>query len=176
MALARRCVLGLTLLAVGTAVSCVGDSFVDYEVVNNTDEELLTWATTHGCDDSPGYREDYLETEMVPAHSRFHYSKSSFGSLKCAWVTTVDRHVIIADHRTYHDATFAVDEPVAVRSAPIPGLDQLPERSLWENLDPRGGPPLYWIVLFLAGSGIIASGFLTARALLRSIKRAGALA
>ena len=76
------------------ASACVGDNFAQYDVVNDTDQDLLTWATTFDCGDEPGHKEDYLDAEVVPRRSTYHYGQANFEPLQCAYVATLDRRVM----------------------------------------------------------------------------------
>ena len=149
--------------------ACVGDSFAEYDVVNNTDQDLLTWATVHDCDDGPGHKEDYLDAEVVTARSTHHYGQANFGSLHCAWVATTDRQIVLADERTNHGATFTVNEPLQTTGEHIPELDQLPDKTLWEKWDPRGAPPLYWGFIISLLGGTLTGIFFVTRAVVRLV-------
>ena len=164
-----RWVSGLVWIAAFTTAAllsgCVGDSFAEYTVVNDTDQDLLTWATTHGCDAGVGNKEDYTDAELVPRHSTFHYGKANFETLRCTYVATIDRRIVLTDERTNHGATFTITEPVSPHGGPVPEADQLPGRTWPDNFPWRS--PLLWAVAALFAAGILTFVSLSALAVFR---------
>jgi len=160
----RIALFALIVVATSMFVSSC-DNFVEYTVVNDTDQDLLTWASTRDCGAGVGKKEDYTETEVVPRRSTYHYGHSNFEPLQCAHVATIDRRLVLSDDRTNHGATFTITEPVSPQGDPIPERNQLPGRKPWHGF--RNGPPIYWALTALLAAGVLWALFLSARALFR---------
>jgi hypothetical protein len=66
--------VALGLLALATAC----DSFAAYTVINETDEELITWPLLDHCDVLVGHDGDYLDEDAVMPRSTHDYSLISW--------------------------------------------------------------------------------------------------
>jgi hypothetical protein len=169
---ARIIMVLAALLTIGALLSAC-ESFVQYTVVNNTGEDLVTWPGTHSCDAAVGTRDDYLASEVVHAHERHDYFANvgaSGPNMSCVYVATADRRVVDAEPYVF-DGVFTVNEPLNAGTV-FPDRNDLPHKSYVDKL--RDMTPQGWAmfvfgtisaVAVLAGIGV--AGF----QLVRSIRR-----
>jgi hypothetical protein len=119
----------LALLALVTAC----DSFAEYTLINETDEELITWPLLHHCDTLVGHDGDYLDEDVVMPHGRLDYSYISwFPEPECVQVATKDRRVILSEPYEY-GGTYTVREPIQPLTTPIPKESDLPRKPFTES-------------------------------------------
>jgi hypothetical protein len=122
-------VLGLLVLL----TAC--DDFIGYTVINETDEELITWPLEDDCDVVVGHRGDYLDEKVVKPHETYDYSKIT-GPVdpKCVQVATKDRRLVLSE--PYEEGgTYTVTEPLQPFSDPIPKKGDLPREPLSESFE-----------------------------------------
>jgi hypothetical protein len=155
--------LVITALALAVVLTAC-DAFAEYTVINQTDEELLTWPLLEDCSVVVGKENDYLHEEVVRPHDRHTYFDAYSPALpepRCVQVATMDRQLVLAERYEY-GATYTVTEPVRPFGEPIPERGDLPGQSLGEFFGET--PPFYLATLglgILFGLGVIA-GFLFA--------------
>ena len=126
-------IAALSLLALLTAC----DWFAEYTVVNETDQELITWALLDDCDELVGHREDYLHEDVVVPHDTLDYfwitgTFPPFHKPECVQVATKDRRVIFS--APYENgSTYTVREPLQPLAGPIPKQGDLPRQPFGER-------------------------------------------
>ena len=120
--------LGLFLLGMFVAgLSSLGDWFINYTVINNADQPLLTWHKDGACSRPIGHRYDYSDAQIVPAGQQldYHYTAGP-GEDGCIQVTTVDRRLVMSV--PYKDnAIVVVPSPVPAPGQTIPAPGDLPK-------------------------------------------------
>ena len=127
-------IAALGLLALLTAC----DWFAEYTVVNETDQELITWPLLDHCDALVGHREDYLHEDVVMPHRRLDYFwingpfPGPFAEPKCVQVATKDRRLILSAPYE-HGGTYTVREPLQPLTTPIPKRGDLPREPFGER-------------------------------------------
>ena len=138
-------IVALSLLVLLTAC----DWFAEYTVVNETDQELITWALLDDCDELVGHREDYLHEKVVCPHDTLDYFWISgtfppFPEPDCIQVATKDRRVVFS--APYENgATYTIREPLQPLAGPIPKQGDLPHEPFGERFS--DGPFLTaWMV------------------------------
>lgn len=152
------------------------DSFVSYTVVNNTDQELLTWHMSVDCSELIGHRYDYALEERVPPGKRIVYGDAISGASKkgCIQVATTDRRLVFVQRYTL-DAVVVISEPLAPISDPVPPIEELPAGDWDVKAFIEETPPLLLgtSVLFGIGTfGMLAAGLVAiGRPLYRSVLR-----
>jgi hypothetical protein len=103
----------------------MGDPFVGYTVVNDTNRKLLTWLHIRDCSKLIGYKGEYSDAERIAPGGVVNYFQVGFRD-GCVQVATLDRRVIVAqDYRT--DLVIRVKEPVTFLTEPVPPEDKLPK-------------------------------------------------
>lgn len=113
------------------------DWFAEYTVVNETDQELITWALLDDCDKPVGHREDYLHEKVVCPHDTLDYfwitgTFPPFHKPGCVQVATKDRRIIFS--APYENgATYTVREPLQPLAGPIPKQGDLPHQPFGER-------------------------------------------
>jgi hypothetical protein len=147
---------GLVLLCLvgGASVLAACDFFVDYTVINQTDEDLLTFGLYAPCDATQKYRDDYMGPERVPARGSYRYDGVTGDDVKCAQVTTLDRRLVLSA-KPGLGSVYVIREPLNASNTPEPEPGSLPRRSRWQEF--RGSPPIVKL-----GVGFVAFAFLTA--------------
>jgi hypothetical protein len=177
--------LALAIAAVGLlALLTACDWFAEYTVINETDQELITWPLLHHCDVLVGQRGDYLDEDVVMPHSTHDYSYISgqFPEPECVQVATKDRRLVLSEPYEY-GATYRIREPLQPLSTPIPKESDLPRKPFTETF--MDAPQTWSFVLTVwAGMsvGVVTGTLLGTRALYHrfqakaSIIRGGALA
>ena len=132
------------LLAIGLT-AC--DNFAEYTVINETDEELLTWPLLEGCGDSPAQEEDYLHTDTIEPHQTHHYFDAYSPAIPepgCVQVATMDRRLVLSEPYEY-GGTYRISKPLRPFGNPVPNPDDLPHESWRESL--RETHPFYIALL-----------------------------
>src|SRR5438132_31516 len=87
--------------AAGMAVMSSGDpGVVQYTIVNNTNQDLVTWGRVTRCDAPVRWRDESLATELVAAHSTYHYARSTFDNIKCVQAATIDGRLVFSKPKT----------------------------------------------------------------------------
>jgi hypothetical protein len=114
----------------GLSAAC--DWWVDYTVVNETGQELVTFGLYAPCHTRAKYRDDYLGAEHVASHSSYRYEGRTGANVECAKVTTLDRQVVIEEAPTM-GAIFQIREPLALTKGSEPDPGSLPRRTPWQN-------------------------------------------
>ena len=156
---AKLAALGITALALAVVLTAC-DAFAEYTVINQTDEELLTWPLLEDCSVVVGKENDYLHVEVVEPHERHTYFDAYSPALPepgCVQVATMDRQLVLAERYEY-GATYTVTEPVRPFGQPIPEPGDLPGQSVGEFFGET--PPVYLAMLglgILFGLGVIAA-------------------
>jgi len=133
---AKRVALAIAALGV-LALLTACDWFAEYTVVNETDQELITWALLDNCDKSVGHREDYLHEKVLCPHDTLDYfwitgTFPPFHEPDCIQVATKDRRVVLSAPYE-HGATYTVKEPLQPLTAPIPKQSDLPREPFGER-------------------------------------------
>lgn len=147
----KLAVLVITALALAVVLTAC-DNFAEYTVINQTDEELLTWPLLEDCSVVVGNEDDYLDAEVVKPHERHTYFDAYSPALPeptCVQVATMDRQLVLAE-RYESGATYTVTEPLRPFGEPIPEPGDLPGQSFGEFFGET--PPVY---LAMLGLGII---------------------
>ena len=127
-------IAALGLLALLTAC----DWFAEYTVVNETDQELITWPLLDHCDALVGHREDYLHEDVVMPHDTLDYFwingpfPDPFADPECVQVATKDRRVVLSAPYE-HGATYTVREPLRTLTDPVPKQGDLPREPFGER-------------------------------------------
>jgi len=153
----KRAALALAVLGLLPLLTAC-DWFAEYAVVNETDQELVTWALLHHCDALVGHREDYLHEQVVEPHDTFDYLSMSgafppFSDPECVQVATKDRRVILSAPYE-HGATYTVREPLRTLTGPVPKQGDLPREPFGE----RFSDSPFLTVLMLASPFAIVLG------------------
>lgn len=149
---------GFITVCFGSFVS-LGHSEISYSVVNNTEEDLLTWGMKGDCSEIGDRRDDYLFEELVPAGSTVEYWDYGPGlSADCIHITTLERQLVrVSEYRL--GVVIAVDEPVANEGEVVPLQQELPGRTakeLWIT-DTRLPYRLMQVGAILFGVGILGA-------------------
>jgi len=123
-------IAALGLLALLTACDWVAE----YTVINETDQELITWPLLHHCDMLVGHRGDYLDQDTVMPHSTLDYSwiGGPHPDPECVQVATKDRRIVLSEPYEY-GGTYTVTEPLQPLTTPIPKEKDLPRKPFTED-------------------------------------------
>ncbi len=122
----RAAVLATVVLALATT-AC--DTFLDYTVVNETNQSLLTWPIYHANCDTAEARQQ-LDVAQIGPYETFDYSSATRADdPDCIVVATLDKRPVLIAEYGYADR-YVVSDPVN------PTGESLPE--LAEPTDPRG--------------------------------------
>lgn len=123
----------LALAALGVlALLTACDSFAEYTLINETDEELITWPLLHHCDKLVGHDGDYLDEDVVMPHGTLEYFYvSRFPEPECVQVATKDRRLVLSEPYEY-GGTYTVREPLQPLTDPIPKEKDLPAKPFTE--------------------------------------------
>lgn len=152
--LVAAAILTLALPAVLTAC----DTFAEYTVINQTDQELTTWPFFEGCAAVVSDKQDNLHEEVIKPRERHVYFEAYWGpEAKCVLVVTKDRRLVLAERYEY-GGTYTVREPLQPFGDPIPEQADLPNQSWGETL--REMPPIFFIVVpfaFLFGVAFVVA-------------------
>ena len=110
------------------------DWFAEYTVVNQTDQELITWPLLHHCDVLVGHNGDYLDQDTVMPHSTLDYSwiGGPHPDPECVQVATKDRRIVLSEPYEY-GATYTVRQPLKPFTDPIPKEKDLPRKPFTET-------------------------------------------
>lgn len=120
-------VLGLLVLL----TAC--DKFIVYTVINETNEELITWPLLDHCDVLVGHKGDYRHEEVVkPRQTHDYVLVTGPGEPECVQVATKDRRLVLSEPYEYN-GTYTVTEPLQPFSDPIPREGDLPREPLSES-------------------------------------------
>jgi len=147
------------------------DSVAEYTVINETDEELITWPLVHHCDVLVGHNGDYLDQDVVMPHSTFDYfCLSWFPEPECVQVATKDRRLVLSKPYEY-GATYTVREPLEPFTDPIPKEKDLPRNPFTETFM---DDPVFWslmlAVLVGVSAAVVGGTFVGTRALYRRFR------
>jgi hypothetical protein len=147
------------------------DSFAEYTVINETDEELITWPLLHHCDVLVGHNGDYLDQDVVMPHSTLDYSYISwFPDPECVQVATKDRRLVLSEPYKY-GATYTVREPLEPFTDPIPKEKDLPRNPFTETfMDDPVFSSLMLAVLVGVSAAVVGGTFVGTRALYRRFR------
>jgi hypothetical protein len=161
-------IAALGLLALLTAC----DWFAEYTVVNETDQELITWPLLHHCDVLVGHDGDYLDQDVVMPHSTLDYSYISgqFPEPECVQVATKDRRIVLSEPYEY-GGTYTVREPLQPLTTPIPKESDLPRKPFTETF--MDAPQTMSFGLAVAAgmsAGVIIGTFMGTRFLYRRFR------
>jgi len=142
-----------------------------YTLVNETNQELITWPLLHHCDALAAHEGDYLDEDVVMPHSTLDYSYISwFPEPKCVQVVTKNRHLVLSE--PYESGgTYTVREPLRPLSTQIPKESELPRRPFTEGF--MDAPILFSLELAVWSGicvGIVAGTFLGTRFLYRRFR------
>jgi hypothetical protein len=138
------------------------DNFVEYTIINDTDQELLTWPFFKDCGLAASDPDDYFGDKVVKARDRLDYFRIHGRRVdpKCVQVMTKDRRLVLVEKYEY-GGTYIVSEPLQPFGDPIPERDDLPDPSLGDSLRTWvEGPPLavaFNMLLMLFGLGFLAA-------------------
>ena len=133
---AKQVALAIAALGLLTLLTAC-DWFAEYTVVNETDQELITWPLLDHCDALVGHREDYLHEEVVEPSDCLDYfwlngTFPPFHDPDCIQVATKDRRVVLTAPYE-HGATYTVREPLQLLTEPIPKQGDLPREPFGER-------------------------------------------
>lgn len=160
----------LPFAGVGLAVVLTAcDNVAEYTVINQTDEQLITWALLENCSVGIGNENDYLREETIAPRERHRYF-DVFGApaaAECVLVATTERRLVLSE--PYEDGgTYTIKEPLQPFGGPIPEQGDLPGQS-WpshfaERLREHPLATGSWLALVIAvaAAGLFAL-FITAR-------------
>jgi hypothetical protein len=155
----------LWIIAFGImAAAC--DNFIDYTVVNETGQDVMTSPFDEDCSDVPGNKQDHWDAEPVPAYETYDYFDATWApDPGCILVTTTERRLVLAEPYEY-GRTYTVSEPLPTSG---PSLADLPSQS-WlsaarENLTETPPVQLAFFLFFgiLIWGGIFFGAFLVLR-------------
>jgi hypothetical protein len=140
-------------------------------VINETDEELITWPLLHHCDVLVGHNGDYLDQDVVMPHSTLDYSYISwFPDPECVQVATKDRRLVLSEPYKY-GATYTVREPLEPFTDPIPKEKDLPRNPFTETfMDDPVFSSLMLAVLVGVSAAVVGGTFVGTRALYRRFR------
>ena len=168
----RATQLGLAIAVLGAlAFLTACDSFAEYTLINETDEELITWPVLHHCDALAAHQGDYLDEDVAMPHSTLEYFYVSwFPEPKCIQVVTKDRRLVLSEPYEY-GATYTVRDPLQPLTTTIPKESDLPRRPFAEGF--MDAPLLFSFLLPVwAGIcvGVVTGTFLGTRFLYRRFR------
>lgn len=148
------------------------DNFIVYTVVNETDEELITWPLRDHCDVLVGHKGDYMHEEVVePRHTHDYVLVTGPGDPECVQVATKDRRLVLSEPYEYN-GTYTVTEPLQPFSDPIPKEGDLPYEPLSESFQEAPWYVILWGAFVLAILlGIPVASFIAIRFLYRRCRR-----
>ena len=135
------------------------DNFATYTVVNETNEELITWPLFEDCKVIVGNKADYLHEEVIrPFETLDYFDVHGEPRLsKCVQVVTRDRQLVLSE--PYEDGgIYTVTIPLQPLGDSIPARGDLPGRSISEFL--RETPPallVVWGLGLVFGLGVFAA-------------------
>jgi hypothetical protein len=160
----RMATLALTAIGFGAFLTAC-DSYAVYTVINQTDEELITWPFFEDCGGRVDDNMDVLSGEVVQPHTQHDYSAwLAGGPPECVHVANLDRRIVLAEEY-HHGATYVVKPPLQPSGDPVPKQDDLPNQSLGDSLRSWvEGPPLvvaFNMLLVLFGLGVLAAFAIT---------------
>jgi hypothetical protein len=148
------------------------DWFAEYTVINETDEELITWPLLHHCDVLVGQNGDYLDEDVVMPHSTldYFYVGGPFPEPECVQVATKDRRLVLSEPYEY-GATYTVREPLEPFTDPIPKEKDLPRKPFTETfMDAPQWTSFMLAVAVGVSAGIIGATFVGTRFLYRRFR------
>ena len=136
----RRSVQGICAigaLAPLTLLSYCSGGVVQFTVVNETDETVLTWGFYEKCEDSPGNQQDYFLTERVPPGESFEYEYGTSSQISAPYPNDEVRCVQVADERRRlllsepyeRGEVYVVTRERRVSEKPLPWPSDLPKQS-----------------------------------------------
>jgi len=166
----KRVSLAIAALGLlGVLAACSNEAA--YTLINETDEELITWPVIHHCDALAAHKGDYLDEDVAMPHSTLEYSYISwFPEPKCIQVMTKDRRLVLSEPYEY-GATYTVTEPLQALTTPIPKESDLPRRPFTEGF--MDAPILFSFLLTVwAGisAGVVSGTFVGTRFLYRRFR------
>jgi hypothetical protein len=146
------------------------DKFIVYTVINETDEELITWPLLDHCDVLVGHKGDYMHEEVVEPRQTHDYVliTGPVSDPECVQVATKDRRLVLSEPYEY-DGTYTVTEPLQPFSDPIPKKGDLPREPLSESFQETPWLVILWgaftltILVGVPVVGFIAIRFLYPR-------------
>jgi hypothetical protein len=142
----------------------LGDWFVEYTVVNDTDVPLITRHMNHDCSRIAGYRYSYTPTKIVLPHQRleYHASRGRFTG-GCIQVATTDRRLVQAVEYSSR-VVVVVPEDAVPGSVLLPDPKDLPRRpSNWLDIFTTNSPlTIFGLVVSLGGVLSLLVGLMVA--------------
>lgn len=150
----------------------MGDPFVEYTVVNDTDRELLTWLHMRDCSNVFGYKGEHSDTEEIPPGGVLNYSQAGFRE-GCVQIATSDRRVIVAEDYQA-DLVVRVEEPIHFLSGPVPLEGELPSAPHSSVLDQLVGHANWQVRTIEVLLSVVLGGGILAVASGRAIRAGGA--
>ena len=141
--------LVITALALAVVLTAC-DNFAEYTVINQTDQELLTWPLLEDCGAVIGNNDDLLSPQVVKPYERHVYFDAYWGEdPECVQVVTRDRRLVLTEVYEY-GGTYIVREPLQAYGDPVPERDDLPSPSFGQSFREGG-----WRLLVVGGLGLI---------------------
>jgi hypothetical protein len=152
-------------------VSSACDSWVNYTVVNRSQQDLLTWAVSKRCHEPATTRQDFTETARVPAGETYQYDGRTGKTPRCVQVATIDRRLVVEEPHIY-GMTVAVEDPVRPFGEPIPQPEDLASKSLASNFrEASPADKLVFITAAILCLSLVAGAGILAFRLLRGLAR-----